>query len=112
MFDSLLGLLIVVVSLLGFISLVWLRDQLTNGEGPEWLTTDQNNAQRQKEERKKNKVEIRKEHAKNAGSHSRMRQSVLERSQLKHDIKHVEAQLTVSYICMYSNVIYMYMYGT
>lgn len=45
-----MGLLIVVVSLLSFISLVWLRDQLTNGNGPDWLTADQQLAETPRQE--------------------------------------------------------------
>lgn len=37
------------VSLLVFISLVWLKDQLTTGHGPNWLTADQEEVQRQAE---------------------------------------------------------------
>ncbi|XP_019864267.1 PREDICTED: E3 ubiquitin-protein ligase MARCH6-like isoform X1 [Amphimedon queenslandica] len=47
--EGLVGLFIVFVSLLAFISLVWLKDQLTTGTGPDWLTADQQEAQRQAE---------------------------------------------------------------
>lgn len=39
--DGVYGLLIVFVSLLGFICMVWLKDQLGNGGGPNWLARDQ-----------------------------------------------------------------------
>ncbi len=39
--DGVYGLLIVFVSLLGFISMVWLKDQLGNGGAPNWLARDQ-----------------------------------------------------------------------
>ena len=49
-----MGLFIVVVSLLSFISLVWLRDQLTNGNGPDWLTADQQLAEARRQDRRNN----------------------------------------------------------
>lgn len=39
--DGVYGLVVVFVSLVGFISLVWLKDQLGNGGGPPWLENDQ-----------------------------------------------------------------------
>lgn len=38
--DGIYGLVVVFVSLVGFISLVWLKDQLGNGGGPPWLAND------------------------------------------------------------------------
>ena len=38
--DGIYGLVVVFVSLVGFISLVWLKDQLGNGGGPPWLEND------------------------------------------------------------------------
>lgn len=35
------------ISIVTLICLVWLKDQLTTGHGPEWLTADQQEAQRQ-----------------------------------------------------------------
>jgi len=43
------GLLIVFVSLLGFISMVWLKDQLGNG-APHWLARDQQEAAQHREQ--------------------------------------------------------------
>lgn len=38
--DGFYGLVIVLLSLLGFISVVWLQDQIRNGGGPQWLEQD------------------------------------------------------------------------
>ena len=38
--DGFYGLVIVLLALLGFISIVWLQDQIRNGGGPQWLEQD------------------------------------------------------------------------
>lgn len=38
--DGFYGLVIVLLSLVGFISVVWLQDQIRNGGGPQWLEQD------------------------------------------------------------------------
>ena len=38
--DGFYGLVIVLLALLGFISVVWLQDQIRNGGGPQWLEQD------------------------------------------------------------------------
>ena len=38
--DGFYGLMIVLLSLVGFISVVWLQDQIRNGGGPQWLEQD------------------------------------------------------------------------
>lgn len=38
--DGFYGLMIVLLSLVGFISVVWLQDQIRNGGGPQWLERD------------------------------------------------------------------------
>lgn len=48
--DGFYGLVIVLLALLGFISVVWLQDQIRNGGGPQWLEQDRmevNRVQRQ-----------------------------------------------------------------
>ena len=55
--ECLVGLFIVFVSLLAFISLVWLKDQLTTGAGPEWLAADHQEAQRQAEPPQNNRTD-------------------------------------------------------
>ena len=48
--DGFYGLVIVLLALLGFISVVWLQDQIRNGGGPQWLEQDRmevNRIQRQ-----------------------------------------------------------------
>lgn len=49
--DNIYGLLVVFLSLVGFISLAWLRDQLVHGGAPTWLARDQRavNQQRMRE---------------------------------------------------------------
>ena len=44
--DGVYGQVVVFVSLVGFISLVWLKDQLGNGGGPPWLENDQQEVDR------------------------------------------------------------------
>ena len=39
--DNIYGLVVVFLSLVGFISLAWLRDQLIHGGAPAWLARDQ-----------------------------------------------------------------------
>ena len=39
--DNIYGLVVVFLALVGFISLAWLRDQLTHGGAPAWLARDQ-----------------------------------------------------------------------
>ena len=46
--DNIYGLLVVFLSLVGFISLAWLRDQLLHGGAPAWLARDQRAADQQR----------------------------------------------------------------
>ena len=95
-FDSLLGIVIVALSLLGFISLVWLKDQLSNGDSPEWLVSDRNNARREEENSHTSRAEARKNAISTASSQNRIRQSKPERQQLNRDLKQLEARAKVS----------------
>lgn len=95
-FDSLFGLVIVVLSLLGFISLVWLKDQLSSEESPQWLLSDREFAKAHEEEEQKHRLELREEAARAAVSLSRSKQNSHDRQVLDSDLKHLEAQLDVS----------------
>ena len=94
--DSIFGLVIVVVSLLGFISLVWLKDQLSNGENPNWLIVDLENAKKVDLEEENRRMNLRNETISMAASFSRRNQNSHERQTLNRDMKFLEAKIDVS----------------
>ena len=96
MFDSLFGVFVVAMSLLGFISLVWLKDQLSSGETPNWLVVDRNTARLQQEEDRKRRIESRKEAVGTAASFSRSNQNSTERKALDRHLKYLESRLEVT----------------
>ena len=59
--DGFYGLVIVLLALLGFISVVWLQDQIRNGGGPQWLEQDRievNRINQQRAERGRNDPQL------------------------------------------------------
>ena len=77
--DDIYGLVIVFVSLLGFISLVWLKDQLGNGRGPAWLENDQRAANRVRMREAQHRVNALRRHLDEAGERARVRQQAPDR---------------------------------
>ena len=75
MIDEVYGLLMVAVSLVSFISLAWLKNQLGNGgAGPGWLDTDQREVARLEQEASKSQATAMWRHLESAGKRSRQRQ--------------------------------------
>ena len=79
MFDCAHGMLVVLVSLLAFISIVWLRDQLTNGLGPNWLEEDRHEVNRVVMREAQEHVDLLRRHLEEAGARARQRHIVPDR---------------------------------
>ena len=81
--------------LFSFISLVWLKDQLSTGESPVWLTNDRNTARLLHEEELKRKVESRNEALNASAAFKRSKQDSPERVALNRDLQQLESQIQV-----------------
>lgn len=69
----------VIVSLLGFISIVWLKDQLGHGVGPNWLEEDRREVNRVVMREAQERVDLLRRHLEEAGERARERQRVPDR---------------------------------
>lgn len=78
-FDCIHGLLVVAVSLLGFISIVWLKDQLGHGLGPNWLEEDRQEVNRVVMREAQERVDRLRRHIEEAGARALERQVVPDR---------------------------------
>ena len=96
--DCLHGLLVVLVSLLGFISIVWLKDQLGHGVGPNWLEEDRREVNRVAMREAQERVDLLRHHLEEAGARARERQKVPDRVAVAaeltnlHDLMNVETK--------------------
>lgn len=79
LFDCAHGLVIVLVSLLAFISIVWLRDQLVHGLGPNWLEEDRREVDRVVMREAQEHVDLLRRHLEEAGARARERHVVPDR---------------------------------
>lgn len=77
--DCVHGLLVVLISLLGFISVVWLRDQLGHGVGPNWLEEDRREVNRVIMREAQERVDLLRRHLEEAGVRARERHVVPDR---------------------------------
>ncbi len=77
--DCFHGLLIVLISLLGFISLVWLKDQLGHGLGPNWLEEDRREVNRVVMREAQERVDLLRRHLEEAGVRARERHVIPDR---------------------------------
>lgn len=69
----------VLVSLLAFISIVWLRDQLVHGLGPNWLEEDRREVNRAVMREAQERVDLLRRHLEEAGARARERHVVPDR---------------------------------
>ena len=104
--DSILGLVIVTVALLGFISLVWLKDQLTGPACPNWLVQVKQAAQREKNENQQNQANQNRQQMVEAGRRARERQNEPERVGLAKEIHDLQKQIEVSLGAMEGMAVY------
>ena len=79
LFDCIHGLLVVVISLIGFISVVWLKDQLGHGLGPNWLEEDRQEVNRVAMREAQERVDVLRRHLEEAGARALERQVVPDR---------------------------------
>ena len=77
--DGLYGLMIVAVSLIGFISVVWLQDQIRNGGGPQWLEDDRREINRMQRREAENHLHNLQLHLDEVDRRSRIRRNAPER---------------------------------
>lgn len=94
--DSILGLVIVTVSLLGFISLVWLKDQLTGAACPNWLVLEKQAGQHEKNDNQQNQANQNRQQMVEAGRRARERQTEPERVSLAKQTHDLQKQIEVS----------------
>ena len=86
-----MGLIIVTLSLLAFISLVWLKDQLTTA-GPQWLAQDQQQAQQQRRQEEQQRVENNLRIQADLGRRAREKHNAPERQSLNRQISVAQQQ--------------------
>lgn len=96
-FDFFTGVLLVVLSLLTFISLVWLRDQLNNGGGPAWLIEDFQEVQKQKGDAAEAALASRKKREQETSSRARERHISPERMNTARHIMRIQEYIDVGY---------------
>jgi hypothetical protein len=72
-------MLVVLLSLLAFISIVWLRDQLVHGLGPNWLEEDRREVNRVVMREAQEHVDLLRRHLEEAGARARQRHVVPDR---------------------------------
>ena len=77
--DGIYGLIIVFVTLLGFITLVWLKDQLMHGAGPTWLQRDNRAVNQLQAQEAQDDLDHLHRHLAYASERARERQQVPER---------------------------------
>lgn len=91
--DEVYGLIIVFVSLIGFISLVWLKDQLGNGGAPQWLANDHRAVNRLHIQEAQDRVNVLRQHLEAAGERARERQNAPERLAASQELLHLHELL-------------------
>ena len=90
--DGFYGLMIVLVSLLGFISVVWLQDQIRHGGGPQWLERDRNEVHRIERREAENELQNLQSHLDEVERRSRIRQSAPERVTAAREVTQAQEQ--------------------
>lgn len=93
--DDVYGLLIVFTSLLGFISMVWLKDQLGNGGGPNWLARDQREVNQLRMHEAQEQVNVLRHRLQQAGERARQRENAPERVAAATEILQLQNTLAV-----------------
>lgn len=91
--DDIYGLVIVCVSLLGFISLVWLKDQLGNGQAPAWLENDNQQLNRVRMREAQDRVTALRQHLDKVGERARERQQAPDRVAAAKEINDLQERL-------------------
>lgn len=86
------------MSLLGFISVVWLKDQLGHGVGPNWLEEDRREVNRVALREAQERVNLLRRHLEEAGARARERHIVPDRVAVAaelsklHDLLNIESK--------------------
>ena len=81
------------MSLIGFISLVWLKDQLGNGGAPQWLANDHRAVNRLHIQEAQDRVNVLRQHLEAAGERARERQNAPERLAASQVLLNLHEQL-------------------
>ena len=99
-------MLLVVLSLLTFISLVWLRDQLNNGGGPAWLIQDFQELQKEKDDAAEAESAARKKREQEASSRARERHISPERMNTARHIMRIQEYIDVNpFTCQFVQIV-------
>lgn len=96
-FDCAHGLLVVLISLLGFISIVWLKDQLGHGLGPNWLEEDRREVNRVVMREAQESVDLLRRHLEEAGARARERYIVPDRVAAAAEVSKLQDLLNVEF---------------
>lgn len=94
LFDCLHGLVVVLLSLLGFISVVWLRDQLGHGLGPNWLEEDRQEVNRVVMREAQERVDLLRRHLEEAGARA-LQRHVPDRVAVAAELSELHDMLTI-----------------
>ena len=84
--DGFYGLMIVGASLIGFISVVWLQDQIRNGVGPQWLEQDRREIHRIERKEAEDELQSLQDHIDEAERRSKVQQSAPERVEAAKEV--------------------------
>lgn len=90
--DGFYGLMIVLLSLLGFISVVWLQDQIRNGGGPQWLEQDRIEVHRIERREAEDELNNLQAHLDEVERRARARQNAPERVEAAREVSLVQAE--------------------
>lgn len=90
--DGFYGLVIVLLSLLGFISVVWLQDQIRNGGGPQWLEQDRIEVHRMERREAENELNNLQAHLDEVEQRARARQRAPERVEAAREVSLLRAE--------------------
>lgn len=100
--DCLFGVVVVVLCVIGFISLVWLKDQLLLGDVPQWLLDDRENAKAQYAEYERWKCNNRNEAKSNFSCYIKSCRNLQEHQCLSSDIHELENLVDVRKLHIHS----------
>ena len=82
------------VSLLGFISIVWLKDQLGNGLGPNWFEEDRREVNRVVLQEAQERVDLLRRHLEDAGARARERHILPDRVAVTAELTKLQNSLS------------------
>lgn len=83
------------MSLLGFISIVWLKDQLGNGLGPNWFEEDRREVNRVVMQEAQERVNLLRRHLEDAGARARERHILPDRVAVTAELTKLQNSINI-----------------